>query len=73
MVVCWRTPIEPYATYVLSRREIVVIFVVGQIVSSDTLSKNYTKIRIILQRTTFYLILYEMELKILLAIVVVVA
>lgn len=73
MVVCWRTPIEPYATYVLSRREIVVIFVVGQIVSSDTLSKNYTKIRIILQRATFYLILYEMELKILLAIVVVVA
>lgn len=73
MVVCWRTPIEPYATYVLSRREIVVIFVVGQIVSSDTLSKNYTKIRIILQRTTFYLILYEMELKILLAIVIVVA
>ena len=73
MVVCWRTPIEPYATYVLSRREIVVIFVVGQIVSSDTLSKNYTKIRIILQRTTFYLILYKMELKILLAIVVVVA
>ena len=73
MVVCWRTPIEPYATYVLSRREIVVIFVVGQIVSFETLSKNYTKIRIILQRTTFYLILYEMELKILLAIVVVVA
>ena len=73
MVVCWRTPIEPYATYVLSRREIVVIFVVGQIVSSDTLSKNYTKIRIILQRATFYLILYEMELKILLAIVIVVA
>lgn len=73
MVVCLRTPIEPYATYVLSRREIVVIFVVGQIVSSDTLSKNYTKIRIILQRATFYLILYEMELKILLAIVVVVA
>ena len=73
MVVCWRTPIEPYATYVLSRREIVEIFVVGQIVSFETLSKNYTKIRIILQRTTFYLILYEMELKILLAIVVVVA